>query len=541
MSVSELVNTEQQQDVPQQAESETLYSMVGRVVNAVNGEGISRALVSIEFRTGTIPTAHGQDQGVRTMLTDSQGSFHFENLLPARYAFRVQKPGYFDEGEGSGRRGMGSELVTVGPGGVSSATLKLAPEGVVTGRVVDGRGEPVEGLPIRLVMPTVVDGRRRWQPVRGAMSKEDGEFRIANLRAGTYYLHYGPRWREDLFTNPGKEVGIAQAYYPNAMNIETAAPLQVHPGQAENLELRVRQTQGLSIGGDLAGVAEGGGTNCRALDEDAMDAMVGGRGNLDAGHFSLKVGAPGIYTVKCAHYGEPGSESFGELRINVDRDVKGLRIVMSPLATVLVNVVQDSMKLAASAGTTHGAANFSTALRLRGLDAEHQDYWTQQDAKSKGQMVMRSVEPGAYMLEANVFGAWYVASATYRGREAWREPIEIGAGGIGELDVVMRDDGAKITGTVEGGASQLPVAVILVDESRPQLPKLLNTDQNGQFKANGLAPGRYRLFAFAAGLGEQVEYANPTALERYAAKSQSISVGAGEEKTVRLSPIGSTQ
>ena len=145
------------------------------------------------------------------------------------------------------------------------------------------------------------------------------------------------------------------------------------------------------------------------------------------------------------------------------------------------------------------------------------------------------------MLEANVFGGWYVASATYRGREAWREPIEIGAGGTGELDVVMRDDGATVNGTVEGTAPQSPGAIVIVDESRPQLPKLLNTDQNGQFKVNGLGPGRYRLFAFGPGLAEQVEYANPAVLERYAANSQSISVGAGEQKTVRLSAIGSAQ
>jgi hypothetical protein len=317
--------------------------------------------------------------------------------------------------------------------------------------------------------------------------------------------------------------------------------VQARAGQTTEVELNVRQTRGINIEGDIVGATETGGTNCQVVDEDAMDAMIGERGRSDAEHFSLKVGAPGIYILKCSHYGEPGTESFGQLRVNLDRDLKGLRMVMSPLATVVVNVVQDSVR---PAQTTNGGGvvgnpqQFSTALRLRAMDSEHQDYWTQQDAKSKGQMVVRGVEPGTYMLEASVYDQWYVASATYRGREAWREPIEIGTGGTGELDVVMRDDGGTITGSVEDAGQLASRGVIVVDEARPQLPRLVNTDQNGQFRVTGLAPGRYRLFGFEPGLVAQVEYA---ALDRYSSKSQTVSVGAGEEKTVKLSAIEAVQ
>ena len=102
----------------------------------------------------------------------------------------------------------------------------------------------------------------------------------------------------------------------------------------------------------------------------------------------------------------------------------------------------------------------------------------------------------------------------------------------------MRDDGGTITGSVEDAGQPASRGVIVVDEARPQLPRLVNTDQNGQFRVTGLAPGRYRLFGFEPGLVAQVEYAT---LDRYSSKSQTVSVGAGEEKTIKLSAIEAVQ
>jgi hypothetical protein len=69
----------------------------------------------------------------------------------------------------------------------------LVPEGIICGRITGADGEPIEGMQMQLLQKKVQDGRSRWVPLEPSMLTDDeGRFRLAELRAGTYFLLAGP-------------------------------------------------------------------------------------------------------------------------------------------------------------------------------------------------------------------------------------------------------------------------------------------------------------------------------------------------------------
>ena len=70
----------------------------------------------------------------------------------------------------------------------SEVTLTMMPEARVVGHVTLAGGEGALGMQISLYMRTVQAGRLRWIPVGQVRARSDGEFRFAELGAGSYKL-----------------------------------------------------------------------------------------------------------------------------------------------------------------------------------------------------------------------------------------------------------------------------------------------------------------------------------------------------------------
>ena len=144
------------------------YTLSGTVVDALTGAPIRRALVAL--------------MGVQSqaVLTDEGGKFRFENLAQGQGMIYAHKPGYTDSSRESPTR------VTIG-GDTSPLVLKLDPESAIVVKVTGEDGEGVEGLPVRVLMSQVQEGRRYWNTQGGGQTDEQGEYRAGNLRPGKYY------------------------------------------------------------------------------------------------------------------------------------------------------------------------------------------------------------------------------------------------------------------------------------------------------------------------------------------------------------------
>jgi hypothetical protein len=139
---------------------------------------------------------------------------------------------------------------------------------------------------------------------------------------------------------------------------------------------------------------------------------------------------------------------------------------------------------------------------------------------------------------------------TSNGVDLLRQPLVVGAGGTSEpIEVTIRDDGAKLSGTfTEGGSTvkqgdfsdQYSVVCFPLDgtnggQAQPSL------SMGGHFQFENLAPGRYLVLASRLDPGNRsnafrqtMEYRNEDVLRGYLEKGTVVTLGAGERSEIQV-------
>src|SRR5216683_1261182 len=107
---------------------------------SLTGEPIRGALVQIYVN------------GQSSRLTGPDGKFQFDGLFAGQTPITVRKPGFFSEEELETRSARFTRQVATIGRDVSPAIVKLIPESVIYGRITGDDGEPIENLPVQLVV-----------------------------------------------------------------------------------------------------------------------------------------------------------------------------------------------------------------------------------------------------------------------------------------------------------------------------------------------------------------------------------------------------
>jgi hypothetical protein len=138
--------------------------------------------------------------------------------------------------------------------------------------------------------------------------------------------------------------------------------------------------------------------------------------------------------------------------------------------------------------------------------------------------VLSDVPPGRYSVEVQAGGNWYVQSAQCGATDLLHEQLTVTVGAqIPPIEVVIRDDGATLSGHVDTGRSENPATVVLIPEQDPwNEARIANTNPGGSFSVSNLAPGSYSVLAFDR--GDELEYANPEVMEGYSAQATHVSL-----------------
>jgi hypothetical protein len=291
------------------------YKLSGTVINSVTGEPIRRALVQIY--TGAIPVA----------LTDGGGRFEFEGLAPGTTSINVHKPGFFDEQQGS--HPAGPQVVTISPDS-KPLLLKLIPESVIYGHVQNADGEPIEYLPVKVVAARIVEGKKRWEVAGYAGTNEDGEFRIANLPAGSYYVEAGPSWRFLGPISPQQHPeGYSAVFYGGAPDLNSATPIQLGAGQQLRTDFSLQTAALFKVSGLVSGFAPNQGVSLQF--EDRMGDRFSFPTKFDrmSGEFQTAARA-GSYRLTANAWSQEGMSFNAEVPLNISSDVAGVRLMLAP-------------------------------------------------------------------------------------------------------------------------------------------------------------------------------------------------------------------
>lgn len=506
---------------PVAQDAKARYSLSGTVVNSLTNEPVRRALVHIYL---------GKQHGA---LTDANGRFEFNNLPMGSSSIDVRKPGFFAEQQLAPSSGL-SQMITVGPD-LQPIVVKLVPEAVIFGHIQTVDGSPIEGVRVGLLSQRINEGRKEWQADKFASTNEDGEFRIADLTPGLYYLEAGPgRERRELDPLKAAASSLPATFYPGTTDLRSAAPLEVGPGQQVNADLSIRTAPFFKISGSISGASSQTGVNLEILDHLGNSVSWGNRFDPSTGEFQASAPA-GSYTILAMAYVPDGLALHASVDVNLTSDVSGVKLILAPDYPIPVHVRREATHPSNQLSSGRGADSFPM-LRLTNVTGMvTQRYRVSFEHDTNGQAMVRNLLPGTYSAEVTAYRPWYVQSAQCGDVDLLREELTVTPGvQTPPIEVTLRDDGASVGVKMNKASPQARVTVLVVPDGGPPV-RAVTFNGDGTVLIDSLAPGGYNLFAFDHANG--LEYRNPQALQPYSSKAVHVTLQPNDQQQIELQLI----
>ena len=271
------------------------------------------------------------------VVTREDGRFSFDvprgkYVLTAEYRGTRQPFGLSGPGIG-----FNVALFTGPDQDTSNLVFRWFPLGAITGKVVDDRGEPANGVLVQLIRASVNLGRRRLVSAGWLYTNDVGEYRFYPVTGGTYYLvvtgapWYATRGRPVFSVEDGSVTPVdttnqaspayAPAYYPNAIDISGASPLSVAPGAEVHADFTLRTINGVNVHVHSPNAKRGSGM--LSLLADGIEGVQGfqRQASLTGESQTIFSVPPGRYTVRIAGSGDnPFSGAEDHRRGRVGRD-----------------------------------------------------------------------------------------------------------------------------------------------------------------------------------------------------------------------------
>src|SRR5207302_7865487 len=150
---------------------------------------------------------------------------------------------------------------------VKAINFKLAPQGVITGKVLDEDGEPVANVQVRAQRSISRGGKKQWNVMANTNTSDIGEYRLPELQPGRYVVVTSPRnsngmnmgntpSMEPLPSTP--EMTYAATFYPSTPDSSTAMPIDVgEGGEVRNIDIRLVKTRVFRVRGKVVGALQG--------------------------------------------------------------------------------------------------------------------------------------------------------------------------------------------------------------------------------------------------------------------------------------------
>ncbi|MBZ2184486.1 MAG: carboxypeptidase regulatory-like domain-containing protein [Bryobacter sp.] len=556
-----------------QAPAEKPGRVSGKVLNALTGEPIRKATVALQPAGAQqgVPGGGGQGPfgpggmlgGMRAGMaasTDASGAFLIEGVPPGNYRVAVEKTGFLRAVFGGRTNSLGSQ-VSVTPGAdKADINVRLVPQGVVTGRIVDEDGDPLEGVGVSLLRPQATS------PTRGGFARrmlgmsinqtnDRGEFRITNVSPGRYYVQVQ---RFSVGANAvqigGLEYGYPRLFFPGVESLDQAQRIEVTPGQEfSGVQMTLRKTRVFRIRGSFSGAAQPESSDARQqgrrggrelaiqLRQEGSVADTGGppMSGLNAtllrrdGTFEIANVTPGAYRLLATSFTNNGPRIVANLKLNVgNNNVDGIVLAPLPLPSLPGKVTIEGEST---------AINLKT-IRLQALAGS--GFPSQAEVTEDGKFLFSELSLDLYQFSVPSIPNAYVKAIRLGGQDIADSLVDFSGGGGGELEVVLSTKVARLSGSVEKQKPEDAPGVVVV--TTPELKVInssLRVESNGNFSLANLAPGEYRVFAF-----EELEpgaTSDPDFLRKFLDRASTVRLAEQDAKTtnvkqVRYAEISST-
>jgi hypothetical protein len=482
----------------------------GRVVTSDTGLPIVNASITLQSSAARIAVSGGDHVYVDgpAARTGPDGGFEISGIQPGQYrllitpgaaALRYIQARYPDPASAA------PAALTLRPGdSIDDVLVRLPRAGVITGRVLDGAGEPLALVTIGVFEHL---GGGRILPVRGpggfpARTDDLGSFRIFGLKPGSYIVAATP---QPAFT-VSPHLAVAQVrdpgptFYPGTPNAAEAVPIRIASGQEHGgVEFAIaprgaRHTLRGVVVDSEGHTARGVGLTlqsaaAQALPEGLSRPPAGMTTTRGDGAFELRDLAPGEYTIVAKSSGGKGAE-YAASPVSIAQDVDGLLVRLQPAGSIRGEIVFDGQAPRALAG-----------LYVRSIVAHGQAGTTMSVQPEADGTFVLDQQFGHSFVRVNEWRGWHLAAVLQDGKDITNQPTEFSSGSAPVKVVLTRQAGSLsgVTSTADGTPVEGVVVLFSSDPGtwyeRFSTTRLVRSGFDGRYQVDGLGPGSYLVIA----------------------------------------------
>jgi protocatechuate 3,4-dioxygenase beta subunit len=530
-------------------DSTAALTVQGRVLQDPGGQPIRKVDVQLQLRN--------QPSESRTATTDAEGKFQMDEVKPGTYRVILDHSGFLQP-----RGRMGTTLTLTSPQSSHGIVLHMKVAATIYGKILDSDGDPIPNVSVHAV-PAGAGGTFAARSQGFGNTNDLGEYRIPNLRPGKYLVSADARGRKGVSLSNTPE-GTTQThleyvptYYPDVLDKEHAAPVEVHSGDELPLNITPLTSPAFFIRGTVtkppgAGFAQ---VMLRSNDGDQQQNSQTGEG----GEFSFQDLRPGTYT---AYLMVIDLKSIADLQQNRQSQMPNVQFMRLGPPLVITNANLDGLHLVPEPGG-----------RVRGrfrMDKPSKMDWTQLGAiltgtdsseftggnfagrpsitrvQSDGSFDFANVGAGDYRLAitagSNNLQDYYTKSINLDGKDVADTGFSV-SGGSYSLDVVVSAEGATIEGTVVDAKGKPVADAAVVASPNGERRNRLDiwgqdtSDAQGHFRLRGLISGDYTVLAWE---DPEANVRNAEFVTSYQDRGEKIQLEDGANKTVSVKVIAAS-
>jgi hypothetical protein len=510
-----------------------MFLLISLLAALLQQAPLSGSIEGIVTRAGTkfplagvrVKTVQGAPFIAET-ITDGTGYYILRDIPPGGVELEASLDGYI---LGNSPNPSYRFPVTVTAGQKQQLPpLTGVPAATIRGRVVDGEGKGIPGLPLAFGRAfNDAQGRRQLAGIAQMMgvvrTGDQGEYLREMLTPGNYYV----------WTSVDRPGGSSlRVYHPSAADVsaaavvvlgegsEVTADIQVTAGLDDNMHKisgRVLPLPGKSATPSAGIILTATDPKLSSMDADAIAETD------DTGKFDLRGIRQGSYDLFASANIE-GKEYMAKVPVDVgSRDIEDLEITLLPALEIKGRLVTDAdTKDLLLARPGAGSVRIGLSRKDRLFDGLLKPVIDETGTT----FTFSDVPQGDYTVTVTFLAAagaapspdLFVADVRASGRSVFDNGLQVGIDPLDNVEVEIGGNGGTLAGTIPGVAPGRPAILFLRPEfnrrNNPALSRtVINRSPNGEFQFRGLPPGNYTLFAVP--YVAELAYVNPDLVTQF--------------------------
>jgi hypothetical protein len=511
------------------------YRIAGTVVSKADAHLLARARITL---------TDVKDREKTQSIVTEDGKFEFTGLPAGKYSLTGAKRGFISASYDQHDRY--STAIVAGAGlDTETLVLRLAPDAVITGRVLDESGDPVRHAVVTLYYDDHSTGVDQIRQSRSSQTDDQGTYELTPLTPGTYFLSASakPWYAVHPSSDPPKpkrsksdaddsepeaqpaptfdrslDAAYPVTYYSDVTDTDSATPIPLRGGERLQVDVHLMPVPALHLFFRVPGNGMSGYSPPQ-LQQPVFDGFT----SVQTDGARMDGRAPGVFEITGIPAGRynlhlQGAAGAAVQMDGVDLSKDGEQVDVTkadPLSSVKVSV------------QISGETTLPPHLTI-GLRSGRRVVASSQSIDAKGVTELQQVAAGRY--EVAVWGGgkpYSILRMSAEGAEVSGHTITLAGASSPSISLTLIGGSVEVQGIVKRAGKAFAGAMVVLVPKNPEGNRDLfrrdQSDLDGTFILHNVVPGSYTVLAINDGW--DLDWSQPSVIAAYLKWGRTIEVG----------------